>query len=229
MAEQLHAIGAQQHREKCDEAKLLFQADRPVKACIWTSTSPDYLNWKQSPGTKLVHFVRHGQGYHNLLSEVVRGCGVSFSETGEYHLAVAENNPYMLPAILDPPLTSIGRDDAKNLRVIAPSLSPELYVVSPLKRATQTILIGFRDQIRNNRRIPVIAHESCREQFGVHMCDKRSPISDYGEDFPLVDYSLYGDNENEDLQWQAKKRETTIELSHRIDSFLEWLLNRPGG
>jgi hypothetical protein len=48
---------------------------------------------------KLVHFIRHGQGYHNLLGQVSRNYGAEFSETGEYEVAVKEQCPYMLPAM----------------------------------------------------------------------------------------------------------------------------------
>ncbi|CAE7683314.1 unnamed protein product [Symbiodinium pilosum] len=87
----------------------------------------------------------------------------------------------------DPPLTPLGIQDAKALLPHAKQLKPELLVVSPLQRATQTIMIAFRDAI--DGKIPVVAHEGCRERLGVNLCDMRVNRSEYSEMFPKVDVS----------------------------------------
>lgn len=218
------ALGQAQHGAKAAEAKLLFRKENPVQAALYQPAVGD--SWKEQPNTKLVHFIRHGQGYHNLLGEVTRDFGATFSETGDYDLAVKENCPYLLPAILDPPLTSIGRDDAKRLKPFAgKTVHPELLVVSPMKRATQTVLIGFREFIQQNPMVPIVAHEDCREQFGVFTCDKRSDVEDYKEEFPAVNYDLLADST--DVLWQPKQRESMLEMAYRADRFLDWLYERP--
>lgn len=91
-------------------------------------------------GAKILHLIRHGQGYHNLLGEIYQEMGREFSSTGT---DLSTNNPYRRAEVLDPPLTELGRKQAKALRPQARRLSPELVVVSPLSRATQTALLAF--------------------------------------------------------------------------------------
>jgi hypothetical protein len=49
--------------------------------------------------------------------------------------------------LIDPTLTPKGEDEAAALRPRAKSLRPELMVVSPMRRATQTGLIAFEDAV----------------------------------------------------------------------------------
>jgi len=108
---------------------------------------------------KVIHLVRHGQGYHNLLGEVYQQMGVQFGSAGE---DLSSNNPYRRPEILDPPLTELGRAQAKALRPQTRQLSPELVVVSPLARATQTALLAFPHLLGTNGSpptTPFICHE----------------------------------------------------------------------
>lgn len=219
----LKEVGQSQHAAKAAEAKLLFHPTIDITASVW---SPDSgVSWKDDPKRKVIHFVRHGQGYHNLLGEVCRDHGARFSETGEYELTIAEKCPYMLPGIQDPSLTTIGRKDAMFLRNLAPLLHVELLVVSPLRRASETVLIGFRNCISNG--VPLIAHEDCREQCGVFLCDKRSSVSEYVEDprYAAVDFTHLGSDE--DSMWCPTRRETMLEMAQRAESFLLWLRNRP--
>lgn len=45
---------------------------------------------------QVIHWVRHGQGYHNLLAECAKKMGYEFRSTGEYEDAKkAKFNPYM--------------------------------------------------------------------------------------------------------------------------------------
>lgn len=233
-ADKLRAIGEAQHAAKCAEAKANFTQPVVFHAKRWSEAATTEGDWRSNPNTKLIHFVRHGQGYHNLLGEVARHYGAQFSETGDYDVAVKENCPYMLPAILDPPLTAIGREDAKKLQHMQKRIIPELFVTSPMKRAAQTILIGFSDQLqKSSSPVPMIAHEGCREQCGVFLCDKRSKLSDYKEEFPRIDYSLMegqggGTDADDDGMWKMKQRETMLEMSYRAHSFLQWVFDREG-
>jgi len=177
-----------------------------------------------------------------LVGELARGLGQEFDETGEYHAAIASHSPYLLPALRDPPLTALGLEDAKCLRPLAAELSPELLVVSPLRRATETILVGFEAAIQEAHGIhrssdarlvqktptvlPIVATELCREQIGVHVCDQRLPVRDLQAEYPMVDYSPIA-NHDEDVLWQATRREAYPEMADRAYEFLEWLRARP--
>ena len=93
-AAELRAIGEKQHGAKAAEAKRDFSVESPYKASVWDEQC-DRSQLRTNPDVKLVHFIRHGQGYHNLLGEVTRDLGASFSETGNYEEAVRDKCPYL--------------------------------------------------------------------------------------------------------------------------------------
>ena len=117
---------------------------------------------------KLVHWIRHGQGFHNLLSDLYKEHGI-------------QGKPYLRPELHDPPLTAVGREQAVALRSTTQSLSPSLVVVSPLARATKTALLAFDHLVG---RVPFLAHESCREISGVNACDGRRSVTEARRDGP---------------------------------------------
>ena len=96
--------------------------------------------------TKIIHFQRHGQGYHNLLGDVTRAFGKDF-HIDDPDPAV---NPFVKPEIQDSPLTHKGRQEAASQRAGAAMLKPEVIIVSPLHRAVQTALISFKDHYHND-------------------------------------------------------------------------------
>ena len=110
--------------------------------------------------SKTLHVIRHGQGYHNLLGELYQEMGIEFSSTGN---DLSVNNPYRREEVLDPPLTEVGRLQAKALRPITKDLSPEMVVVSPLSRATQTALLAFPHLLSSATgappKVPFFCHE----------------------------------------------------------------------
>lgn len=217
-SEALRAACHAEHLALAEEAAKRFESPGVrVSAQQWEPGMP------VPEDAKLIHWVRHGQGYHNLLAEVSRQLGASFTDSGDYEKVHKDTfNPYLQEAIQDPPLTCLGIADAKALWPLAKLLNPELLVVSPLKRATQTILIGFREAIA--RGTAVIAHGGCREQCGVNVCDRRSSRSEYAETFPGVDTSCI---KHEEDPTSSKRRETYYEMAHRAHDFMLWLRARP--
>eukprot|EP00913_Durusdinium_trenchii_P004092 g3791.t1 len=90
-------------------------------------------------GAKILHFIRHGQGFHNSFNDFCKVFGENF----------------------DPPLTEIGRQQALALRSYARTTAPELVVVSPMSRALMTSNIAYAHVIG---RVPFLAHEGCKEK-----------------------------------------------------------------
>lgn len=172
---------------------------------------------------KRVHLIRHGQGFHNLLADVYKRFGKKFdAATG----GGGTDNPYLLPEVMDPPLTEVGRSQARGLQAAACTLHPELVIVSPMVRATQTALIGFQHLVEGGKtKIPFVAHEGCHEISGVHVCDKRRAVKELQQDFPMVDYAAAAIADDDPL-WNEKDRETPVELATRGYEFLLWLRNR---
>jgi broad specificity phosphatase PhoE len=168
---------------------------------------------------KTVHFVRHGQGFHNLLADKAAASGLHWEQFDD-----TPENPYMAPELTDAPLTEKGRQQALHLRenqvknLFSP---PQLIVLSPNCRALQTGLLAFADSFT---KVPFIAHELVREQTGVHLCDKRRPIDLQAMEFPQIDFSLI--SSNHDAIFQTNQRETNLQVAERASGFLEWLALR---
>jgi broad specificity phosphatase PhoE len=163
--------------------------------------------------TKIIHFQRHGQGYHNLIYRILDESGRPVQDVYDPDPAV---NPFVRPEIVDSPLTEHGRAQCASQRSKASSLQPELLIVSPLHRAIQTAQITFEDF---RGKVPFVAHEACREELGLLVCNKRRPLSETIREFPDVDFSLVTSGE-EDTLWSPEERECPVDKSKRIYSFL---------
>merc|ERR1711907_876648 len=139
---------------------------------------------------------------------------------------VGQRDPYMLPQLLDPVLTDKGIQDAEGARQFASQTSPELVVVSPLRRATLTALIAFDHVLQSESQVPFMAHELLREGFGEdHICDQRLPRSELAKQFPQIDYSHVIDDTNDELFFTKTDHFDT--LVQRAYHFMLWISSRP--
>lgn len=182
--------------------------------------------------SKVIHIVRHGQGFHNVAGDVD-------------HMA------YMSWDYLDASLTQMGWTQSEalhaHLEKTGIKAQVELVVVSPLLRTLQTaagvwgdgpvvdesatpLMVGGVGKVSHAaiaapKGLKFVANEYCREQSGVHPCDRRSSISSYKKQFPVVDFSEV--STDEDTWWKETQRETAEELFTRARTFVRWLLDRP--
>eukprot|EP01134_Creolimax_fragrantissima_P001481 CFRG1481T1 len=164
---------------------------------------------------KLVHFIRHGQGEHNLESERTgKHCTCNPPVPGE-------DCPYQQPHLLDPALTDLGREQAISNQVKTKDFKPSVVIVSPLIRATETGLLAF-EHLRKKPGI-FIAHSSVREISGLHICDKYQETEKSKIRFPEVDYRLVDPT---DEYWTYGVREDHRLLIDRGYDFMIWLRDR---
>lgn len=200
--------------------------------------------------TKTIHFQRHGQGYHNLICDMLRERNqpIDFESTDNPML-----NPMLRMEFLDPPLTHSGilqsRAAAKrrtsNRRggdsppfaeswVSTPEIAPHLIIVSPLLRCLQTAQYTFGggggggNDKYSWTKIPWIAHEGCREELGLLVGNKRRRRSEIMADYPHVDFSHVV--HEDDVLWDSLQgqKESLLEQSERIYKFLtEFVAQRP--
>ena len=182
--------------------------------------------------TKLIHFQRHGQGYHNLIGEMYRemlGRAIDLDDPNP------ATNPFVRPELLDSPLTEKGRLECAERRSQAALLNPQLIVVSPLQRALQTATLSFASHCNKGDEddcgmVPQkqwMAHEGVREQMGLLLCNKRRSVSDLQPEFPHVDFSAMPHNAD-DLSWDPNQRESPREETERIYNFLtDFVMTRP--
>jgi len=170
--------------------------------------------------TKLIHFQRHGEGYHNLISALYREAVGTF----DVYDPDPKANPLASTVLIDSPLTHRGYEESAARQVEASACNPEVIIVSPLQRAVQTALITFEKQYHNG--VPFVAHEGCRERLGLHTCNKRRPLSRTCLDFPQVDFSLVPSDE--DVLWMPGVLEKPIDEANRAYQFMtEFVMTRP--
>eukprot|EP01018_Ginkgo_biloba_P002409 Gb_07938 [translate_table: standard] len=181
---------------------------------------------------KILHLVRHGQGYHNARELQDTKASLSYD-------------------YFDASLTTLGWQQVDIVRkhVVKTGIASriELVVTSPLLRTMQTAvgLFGGGDYLDgvaspplmlagagNSDRAaisslgcpPFMAAELCREHMGLFPCDKRRSITEYQSIFPAIDFTLI--ETDEDVLWQPEVREKEEEVAARGRDFLNWLWTR---
>jgi broad specificity phosphatase PhoE len=204
--------------------------NNPVLSPSSTTTTTDAVKYDEISATnagttittKIVHFQRHGQGYHNILGDILRDVGIPV----DIDSTDPKVNPWIRPEIVDSPLTENGKNQCTQQRVVASTLRPDLIVVSPLLRAIQTAIITFADYYGPHTTIPWIAHEGCREDLGVLTCNKRRPRSVIEAEYPSIIF--HSSMTEEDTLWDPTTREDTPSKSERIYDFLtNFIATRP--
>jgi len=164
-----------------------------------------------SSDDKIVHFIRHGEGLHNAAQK-------------EWYNAKKPGEPYTLdhdPSFhyLDAKLTPLGEEQA---RLIPTEFHADLYLTSPLRRATETLQPLFEAQ--GGKR--AFALEWLHEIAGKHTCDKRKSLSALRLEYPWVDYSLV-ETEEDPFWGDGLSRESYESVQQRGEEFLRWLKLRP--
>ena len=178
---------------------------------------------------KILILMRHGEAKHNVFeSQYAQEHGTSFEQANE-----DEDYP------VDPMLTGKGCGTMLNVSKRAATffnketgLLPDLFVVSPLRRAIQSALISFPHDapLTSLKQTPWICHPSCMEQANGNKSEFVSSPEELEQIFPGIDYDLFkqslmrGDvyNSNE----KVPLFESKIDLMNRTDAFLEWIKER---
>lgn len=191
------------------EIRIVAQVLDPTQPETWIRDSSE----EEVLATKIVHFQRHGQGFHNLLGDILRDAGLKPSVDSEDPAI----NPWLRPEIVDSPLTETGKDQCRDQCAVASQLRPQLVIVSPLLRAIQTAQLTFAEAYQDSS-IPWMVHEGVREELGVLVCNKRRPTSQIQADFPRIQFPA--DMPEDDLLWTHKARESAASKSERIYDFL---------
>ncbi|KAK3328417.1 histidine phosphatase superfamily [Cercophora scortea] len=111
-----------------------------------------------SPAT--VHILRHGQSLHNV------------------------DRNHQFP---DPPLTDIGRSQAKAVNPVA---APDLIVVSPMTRTLETTLLAFDSFLGDPESQPIIqVWPELRETHDFAVCNRGVSRAELELKFPQFDFS----------------------------------------
>jgi broad specificity phosphatase PhoE len=152
---------------------------------------------------KILHFIRHAQGTHNVQSD------------------------YRNPAHIDAPLTPLGKIQCAELQkqLIQQDLTVDCVITSTLTRAIQTAQLSFRHQLDQDR-IPLIACEDWRETVN-YLCDTRRPLSVLKQEYPGIDFSAI--TSEHDMIWEKYENQFGSHehhITHRESDDYEGLAQR---
>ena len=153
-------------------------------------------------GWKLVHFVRHAQGFHNV------------SE-----LPIAQRP-------LDARLTPAGMEQCAALQATTSALRPALVVSSTLTRTLQTATLCFEPQRRESG-APLLALEEVRETVNF-LCDCRRKLSEIAPEFLHADFSMCGGLDADEIwaTYEARHGPAEAYAGHRELADLPALTDR---
>jgi len=180
---------------------------RPLTVKAYSLGDPSGLP-QDAVNSKTINFIQNGQGFHNLMADLFTSQGRTWKQFEN-----SPDYPYMMPEVMDPPLTQKGRNQAIFLQSQTRALESqaELIILSPLCRALQTGVIAFQHLLGKSA---FVSHEGTREETGIHVCDKRRPTSQQEAEFSLVDFSLL--DTEDDLIFSENQRESKAASAERI-------------
>jgi hypothetical protein len=113
-------------------------------------------------------------------------------------------------------------------------LQPDLFVVSPLRRAIQSAMISFPTYTAQTSLLntPWICHPMCMEQANGNKSEFVSSSQELKELFPGIDYSLFersivdGDVHALNGRKKISLLESKLDLMERTNEFLRWIKER---
>lgn len=167
--------------------------------------------------TKTIHFIRHGEGYHNVVNrEAGDDTPVTFSTPNAWNY-------------IDARLTPTGIEQCITARdKLLANVEPELIVVSPFTRTLQTAHAMF-----GGKGIKFMVHFLCKERAGKFTCDKmRTKTEILADMLPIYEYTndnidtQFGFRTEEDQEW-SEEREPSEKVVQRGIDFVQWLASRP--
>jgi len=176
---------------------------------------------------KILILMRHGEAKHNSFES-------AFDNANEAN--AHEDYPQ------DPMLTGKGCGQMLDLsRRTAiffnndTGLKPDLFVVSPLRRAIQSACISFptHTALTSLSNTPWICHPMCMEQTNGNKSEFVSAPKELEEMFPGVDFTLFEESLEGSSVDELNSREkvplfeSKIDLMDRTDEFLRWIKERP--
>lgn len=192
-----------------------------------TSPLPHYLGWslneplaeehKDQEGTKVLHFLRHGEALQQQRNKEAKARGVECRCFDEVPAGGRRGYscPYWSEDLVDAPLTPLGREQIVDRGA---GLEVGLVLSSPMARTLESAVLAFPQGT------PILALPQLRPRVGPHRHSKRSPRSTLERRFPSVDFSRI--EHEEDMLWSVRD-EPRGSLEERAGGFLDFAFSRP--
>jgi broad specificity phosphatase PhoE len=192
---------------------------------------------KDGKPAKLVHFVRHGQGIHNLYA-------ANCEKQGQRCRCMSHNDhtncPYTEEWLRDPALTDLGKQQAEALqqqtKLMEQTKAVEVVLVSPMRRTLETAVLAFGGRSNGSAHFePMVACEACREareMVPIHICDHRGAIDP--SDWPGVAFDGLPGLDDTPMPMPTTQPDGTTQsgydqLAERCVHFVEQLQALPEG
>ncbi|KAG7666578.1 putative Phosphoglycerate mutase-like protein [Nannochloris sp. 'desiccata'] len=191
--------------------------------------------------TKTIHFIRHGEGWHNI---GLANHDAQLTPRGwqQAHALGRHMQNYELTRnvqlIVVSPLMRALETAAGVFGVVSSSENEK--VKNPMAAATiattNEILMKAQSEVPDIKaahpevkikhpNVTFLANELCRERLGPSSCDCRRKCSEAAVSFPGVDFSLI--NDDTDPHWRPGNVEPEEAVVLRGRQFLQWLMSLP--
>lgn len=186
--------------------KISFCNDKQCKYDTNKRAKKGLKHLKQNE--KLLHFVRHAEGLHNVVGEI-------------------DPNGYLLEENEDAALSQNGILQCLMFAQIEQKEqlveSSQLLVVSPQRRTLQTATYSFPHLIF---RTPWIALENIRERTGAHPCDRRVTKTESQRHYPHINFNLIEHDHDSLYPLYPLSREPSSSVIQRGNEFLQFISTR---
>ncbi len=196
----------------------------PHARCV-SAREAQAARWRERPGARTVHFLRHGEAEHErrAAAEALRGvvCRCDeFEAAGRTPGAC----PYWDPVLVDSELTDTGRRQVGGLGA---NLGAECVYSAASLRALESALLAFPGRsgpAQDPRRPPIVALEELRARTGAHMHSRRRSLGEHRRRFPEVDFGRI--SSEDDLLWSPQTESRAL-LDARAARFVRILFAQP--
>jgi broad specificity phosphatase PhoE len=191
--------------------------------------------------TKTIHFIRHGEGWHNIglanHDAQLTPRGWQQAHALGRHMQNYEITRDVQLVVVSPLFRAL--ETAAGVFGVAAASSPTLGKESPTTAAAsapaELLMIAQSEvpEVRcthpavNIKRpgLEFLANELCRERLGPSSCDSRRKCSESAAFFPGIDFSLIKDDA--DPHWRPGNVEPEEAVVLRGRQFLQWLMSLP--
>lgn len=179
--------------------------------------------------TKTVHFIRHGEGYHNIgfANHDAHITEKGWQQASALRQHLIRNNIYQnVQLVLVSPLMR-GLETAAGAFGVDPQQKEQHRATVLLMREQSDIkdLRSSHTALYRRPDLPFVAHELCRERLGPSPCDSRRSREESSHVFPGIDFSLI--LEDIDSHWKAGNVESEAAVVQRGKQFLEYIMSLP--
>ncbi|KAJ8105662.1 hypothetical protein ONZ43_g7338 [Nemania bipapillata] len=171
---------------------------------------------------KLIFYIRHGEGFHNVKESQVGREAWDRVENHWSHLDGDGTSNWVDAFLTDKgkqqaqSLNDFWRESVQNLRIPV----PQICYTSPHARCLETTKIAYNGiHALESQDFKPIIKEMLRERSGLHTCDRRRTRTWIANNYP--EYDIEAGFSEEDELWSATERETESDVEYRVKTLLD--------